>query len=126
LGDVILVNGVPQPFHEVGDRRYRFRLYNVSNKRDYSFRLSNGQAMTQIGTDSGLLPAPVSRTSIRLGPAERADVVVDFAGHLGENIVLENADAAFGPGERDAGSESTCAGHPNRTKPRLFIDGLVC
>ena len=102
FGDVILVNGVPQPFHEVGDRRYRIRLYNVSNKRDYSFRLSNGQPMTQIGTDSGLLPAPVSRTSIRLGPAERADVVVDFAGRLNENIVLENADAAFGPGERDA------------------------
>ena len=102
FGDVILVNGVPQPFHEVGDRRYRFRLYNISNKRDYNFRLSNGQSMTQIGTDSGLLPEPVSRASIRLGPAERADVVIDFAGRLGENIVLENADAAFGPGERDA------------------------
>jgi FtsP/CotA-like multicopper oxidase with cupredoxin domain len=102
FGDVILVNGVPQPFHEVGDRRYRFRLYNISNKRDYTFRLSNGQSMTQIGTDSGLLPEPVSRTGIRLGPAERADVVIDFAGRLGENIVLENADAASGPGERDA------------------------
>jgi spore coat protein A len=101
FGDVILVNGVPQPFYEVGDRRYRFRLYNVSNKRDYRFKLSNGQSMTQIGTDAGLLPAPVSRTSIRLGPAERADVVIDFAGHLNENIVLENGDAEFGPGERD-------------------------
>lgn len=58
--------------------------------------------MTQVGTESGLLPEPVSRTSIRLGPAERADVVIDFAGHLNENIVLENADAAFGPGDRDA------------------------
>jgi len=101
VGDVILVNGVPQPFQEVGDRRYRFRLYNVSNKRDYTFRLSNGQAMTQIGTESGLLPEPVSRTSIRLGPAERADVVIDFTGHLNENIVLENTDAALGPGDRD-------------------------
>jgi len=102
FGDVLLVNGVIQPFLEVGDRRYRLRLYNISNKRDYTFRLSNGQAMTQIGADSGLLPAPVSRTSIRLGPAERADVVIDFAGRLNESIVLENADAQFGPGERDA------------------------
>jgi len=101
FGDVILVNGVPQPYQEVGDRRYRFRLYNVSNRRDYTFRLSNGQAMTQIGTDSGLLPAPVSRTRIRLGPAERADVVIDFAGHLNEEIVLENTDADLGPGDRD-------------------------
>jgi FtsP/CotA-like multicopper oxidase with cupredoxin domain len=101
FGDVILVNGVPQPFFDVGDRRYRLRLYNVSNRREYTFQLSNGQAMTQIGTDSGLLPAPVSRTAIRLGPAERADVVVDFAGHLGEDIVLQNGDAALGPGDRD-------------------------
>lgn len=101
FGDVILVNGVPQPFFEVADRRYRFRIYNVSNRRDYNFALGNGQPMTQIGTDSGLLPAPVSRTSIRLGPAERADVVVDFAGRLGEQIVLQNLDAALGPGDRD-------------------------
>lgn len=101
FGDVILVNGVPQPFHEVGDRRYRLRLYNVSNRRDYRFALSNGQAMTQIGTDSGLLPEPVSRASIRLGPAERADVIVDFAGRLGERVVLQNLDDEFGPGDRD-------------------------
>ena len=101
MGDVILVNGVPQPFYEVGDRRYRFRLYNVSNKRDYRFKLSNGQSMTQIGTDSGLLPAPVPRTSILLGPAERADVVIDFAGHLGESIVLQNGEA-FAPSDREA------------------------
>ncbi len=101
MGDVILVNGVPQPYYEVGDRRYRVRLYNVSNKREYTFRLSNGQAMTQIGTESGLLPAPVSRTAIKLGPAERADVVIDFAGHLNEEIVLENGDADMGPGDRD-------------------------
>lgn len=102
FGDVILVNGVPQPFHEVGDRRYRLRLYNVSNRRDYRFALSNGQPITQIGTDSGLLPEPVSRPSILLGPAERADVIIDFAGHLGEDIVLQNLDARFGPGERDS------------------------
>ncbi|MEJ7894660.1 MAG: multicopper oxidase family protein [Solirubrobacteraceae bacterium] len=101
LGDVILVNGVPQPFHDVDARRYRFRLYNVSNKRDYAFKLSNGQSMTQIGTDSGLLPAPVSRKSIRLGPAERADVVIDFAGRKGENIVLQNGEA-FAPTDREA------------------------
>ena len=101
MGDVILVNGVPQPHLEVGDRRYRLRLYNVSNRRDYRFALSDGQPMTQIGTDSGLLPAPVERTSILLGPAERADVIVDFAGRLGDEIVLQNAAAQFGPGERD-------------------------
>jgi hypothetical protein len=46
--------------------------------------------MTQIGTESGLLPAPVQRQSILLSPAERADVVVDFNGFLNQQIVLRN------------------------------------
>lgn len=89
-GDTVLVNGVSEPHFEVADRRYRVRLYNISNKREYKFSLSNGEKLTQIGTESGLLPAPVRRDSILLGPAERADVVIDFGGNLGERIVLQN------------------------------------
>jgi spore coat protein A, manganese oxidase len=89
-GDHILANGVPQPYLDVGDRRYRFRILNASNASDYELALSNGQSMTQIGTDSGLLPAPVQRQTIRLGPAERADVVINFAGPLGRSFVLRN------------------------------------
>jgi FtsP/CotA-like multicopper oxidase with cupredoxin domain len=89
-GNRTLINGVIQPYFRVGDRRYRFRILNASNARSYELGLSNGQAFTQIGTDSGLLPAPVRRTRITLAPAERADVVIDFAGRLGQNIVLQN------------------------------------
>jgi FtsP/CotA-like multicopper oxidase with cupredoxin domain len=78
LGDRILVNGVIQPFFQVGRRKYRFRLLNGSNARIYDFALSNGQNFRQIGSDGGLFDAPVDRPVIRLGPAERADVVIDF------------------------------------------------
>ncbi|MEK7424069.1 MAG: multicopper oxidase family protein, partial [Actinomycetota bacterium] len=89
-GDHILVNGVPQPYFVVGDRKYRFRMLNASNLRDYELELGNGASFVQIGTDSGLLPVPVSRQRILLGPAERVDVVVDFAGQFGNTIVLRN------------------------------------
>jgi len=89
-GNRILVNGVPQPYFKVGDRKYRLRILNASNSRFYDLALSTGQAFTQIGTDSGLLPAPVRRTRIRLGPAERVDVVIDFAKRLNQKIVLQN------------------------------------
>jgi FtsP/CotA-like multicopper oxidase with cupredoxin domain len=89
-GDHILVNGVAQPFFEVGDRKYRFRILNGSNIRDYEFTLDNGDAFIQIGTESGLLPAPVSRASFRIGPAERLDLVIDFAGRLGQTIHLRD------------------------------------
>ncbi len=90
-GDHALVNGVPQPYFEVAARRYRLRILNASNLRDYELELSNGQPLLQIGTDAGLLPAPVSRQQILIGPAERVDVVVDFAGKLGQDVVLRNA-----------------------------------
>jgi len=89
-GNRILVNGVPQPYFVVGDRKYRLRILNASNARSYTLALSNGQAFTQIGTESGLLPAPVKRTQISIAPAERVDVVIDFARKLGQKMVLQN------------------------------------
>lgn len=90
LGNHILVNGVPQPYFNVGDRRYRLRILNASNARSYELGLSNGQAFLQIGTESGLLPKPVRRTRLVIAPAERVEIVVDFAGRLGQRLVLQN------------------------------------
>ena len=90
-GDKFLVNGVYQPYLEVGDRKYRFRILNASNFRTYFLELSSGDSFIQIGTESGLLPVPVTRTGMRMGPAERLDVVVNFAGELGQNIYLVDA-----------------------------------
>jgi FtsP/CotA-like multicopper oxidase with cupredoxin domain len=87
-GDKILVNGVYQPYFEVGDRKYRLRILDASNARTYFLTLSTGDSFIQIGTESGLLPAPVTRTGMRMGAAERLDVVVDFAGRLGQNVYL--------------------------------------
>ena len=98
-GNRILVNGVPQPYFKVGDRKYRLRILNASNSRPYDLALSNGQTFLQIGTESGLLPAPVKRTRILIGPAERVDVVIDFAKHLNQNIVLLNRAATGSLGQ---------------------------
>ncbi len=89
-GNHILVNGVFQPYFKVGDRKYRLRILNASNSRSYELALSNGQSFIQIGTESGLLPAPVRRSRIVVAPAERVEVVVDFAGRLNQKIVLQN------------------------------------
>jgi plastocyanin len=61
---------------------------NASNFRTYNLALSTGDSFTQIGTESGLLPAPIVRGVMRIGPAERLDVVVDFAGKLGQDVYL--------------------------------------
>ena len=89
-GTHTLVNGVFQPYAKVGTHRYRLRLLNASSFSTYDFHFSDNRPMVQIGNGSALLPAPVSRTDLLLGPAERADVVVDFGADLGKEVVLES------------------------------------
>jgi spore coat protein A len=88
--ETMLVNGRVTPFLEVEPRRYRFRVVNAANARFFYLSLSNGQTFHQIGTDQGLLPAPVPLTRTTLAPAERADLIVDFSGAAGTNVVLKS------------------------------------
>jgi spore coat protein A, manganese oxidase len=93
LGDAILVNGVPWPFMEVSATRYRFRILNASNARRYELDLEpkNGAPFVQVGSDGGLLGAPIRHRTIRLGQAERFDVVIDFSGYeVGTEVTLKN------------------------------------
>jgi spore coat protein A, manganese oxidase len=89
-GNRVLVNGAYMPHHAIAPQRYRLRLLNVSGFRSYNVHLSNGAPLLQIGTDSGLMPKPVRRQEVLLGPAERADVLVDFSGSAGEAVELRS------------------------------------
>ncbi|WP_242985430.1 multicopper oxidase family protein [Vallitalea okinawensis] len=100
FGENILVNGKVWPYLEVEPRKYRFRIINGSNSRFYRMRLSSNQPFYQIGTDDGFLNSPVMTEEILLAPAERADVILDFSGQMGEEIVLTNdAPSSFPNGE---------------------------
>jgi spore coat protein A, manganese oxidase len=91
MGDVILVNGRPWPLMPVERRKYRFRLLNASIARGYRLRLSTGGPMTVISTDGGLLAAPQRTTELRIGMAERYDLIIDFAEYkLGTRVELRN------------------------------------
>jgi spore coat protein A len=98
FGNIALVNGKVWPFLEVEPRKYRFRILNGSNSRFYNLSLTSEQSFTQIGSEGGLLPEPVTLDELLLAPAERADVIVDFAGHAGQSIVLTNDAPAPFPG----------------------------
>jgi FtsP/CotA-like multicopper oxidase with cupredoxin domain len=100
LGDVFVINGKAQPKYRVERRKYRFRILNGSNARFWELRLSDpGMKFVQIGADSWLLeqaviPVSIERdavrvNTVRLTPAERADVVVDFRNAPAE-VWLEN------------------------------------
>jgi spore coat protein A len=104
LGDVILVNGKVWPFLDVKRGKYRLRLLNGSNTRTYTLALSSGDPFQQIGSDGGLLDAPVSQTSLTIAPGERVDVVVDFAGYnANTKIMLTNSAPAPYPNDPGVG-----------------------
>jgi len=102
LGDVILVNGAPWPVLDVAAVRYRFRLLNAANARGFELALrpSPAAGFVQIGSDGGLLEAPVEHPTLRIAPGERMDVVVDFAEFApGTELTLVNL---LGSGSTDA------------------------
>lgn len=96
FGDTIVVNGAVWPYLDVEPRKYRLRVLNGSNARFYNLYFGGGLTFHQIGSDGGLLSAPVSLTSLLLAPGERADLVVDFSGVPGSSVVLYNT-APDGP-----------------------------
>ena len=87
-GDAILLNGKIRPYLDVEPRLYRFRVLNAANSRFFALSLSHGQPFYQIGTDQGLLSAPVQLTSLNLAPAERADLLIDFSHAAGQHLHL--------------------------------------
>jgi spore coat protein A len=89
-GDVVMMNGKITPYLEVEPRPYRFRMVNGSNSRFYYVALSDNSPLQQIGSDQGLLPQPVSKQSVTMAPAERADVVIDFGRLAGKTVLLKS------------------------------------
>ncbi len=116
FGDFACVNGKVWPYMNVKRGKYRFRMLNGSNTRSYTLRLNVPVAGVvisvpawQIGSDGGLLAAPVPLggsgirpVPITLMPGERVDVIVDFAGFsAGTTVLLQNSAPVPFPGGGD-------------------------
>jgi blue copper oxidase len=78
-GNAFLVNGAISPYLEAPKGMVRLRLLNGSNGRTYELKFDNGQEFYQIASDGGFLEKPVEMTTLRLSPAERAEILVDFS-----------------------------------------------
>lgn len=135
FGDVMVVNGKSWPFLNVEPRRYRFRFVNGSNARFYELRLMNratkapGPAFWQIGTDGGLLDAPVKLNDpalpkpprLVIGPGERADLIIDFAGYQGQTLTLLNS--AKAPFPKGAAADPRTVGEVMQFRVNLPLAG---
>lgn len=107
FGALPVVNGAVYPYLEVEPRPYRLRVLNSSNSRFFNLYLNLAKSATdipalvairQIGSDGGFLPKPATLNKLLLGPAERADLIVDFSALEGRTVTLSNDALAPFPG----------------------------
>lgn len=130
-GPFSLVNGTIWPRLDAEARWYRLRVVNGANARVYRLAihdtthevLTPGVAVTPsdpaftagrvqdalvvIGTDGGLLPAPVRPVdgTVELGPGERLDLLLDLTAYRGRTLELRNENGSVlnaQPGQADA------------------------
>lgn len=103
-GSRVLVNGALLPTHRVSPLRHRLRILNSSLFRSYSIAFSRDVEVVQIAADAGLIPAPLRRNRVLIGPGERVELVVDFASARGR--MVEMVSVARGSKHRAIGSRS--------------------
>jgi blue copper oxidase len=120
-GETIIVNGAIAPVAKVPAGLVRLRLLNAANAQNFDLRFNDRRTFHIIASDGGLLSAPVTATQFMISPAERFEILVDFAD--GKPVALETGPdkemGAFGRVAPD-GSEDYVAVmqfEPTSTKP---------
>lgn len=107
LGLFPVINGKICPYLNVEPRLYRLRILNAANTRFFDLRFDLARraidipsliTVQQIGSDGGFLPKPAAMNHILLGPAERADLLIDFTELEGKIVTMMNIAPAPYPG----------------------------
>ena len=111
FGNTLIVNGRVWPYQDVEQRRYRFRVLNGCQSRFLilDFAAIPGVRVWQLANEGGFLPAPLDLTAtngnrLLFGPAERADLIVDFTSvpvgaHMLRNVGPDEPFGGGTPGE---------------------------
>src|SRR5258708_12407236 len=77
-GSTIIVNGVVRPVAQVPSSLVRLRILNAANAQNFDLRFSDRREFHVIASDAGYLSAPVALKQLRISPAERFEILVDF------------------------------------------------
>jgi len=86
-GDTIIVNGAIAPVARVPAGWVRLRLLNGANAQNFELRFRDQREFHVIASDGGYLSQPVAVSQLRISPAERFEVLVDFSDK--KPVVLE-------------------------------------
>ena len=88
LDTSVMINGTVNATIDFPAQVVRLRVLNGSSQRVMEFGFSDNRTFSIIGTDGGLLTAPVGLTRYRMGPGQRADILVDLSSDFGQSLQL--------------------------------------
>lgn len=112
----VMVNGTLDATVDFPAQVVRMRVLNGSTQRVMEVGFSDNRSFSLIGTDGGLLTAPVALTRYRMAPGQRADILVNLTTDLGNNIQLmsygsELPNAVYGAAQPGMGPGATIPGY---------------
>jgi blue copper oxidase len=106
-GSTIIVNGIVGPVTKVPSGLVRLRILNAANAQNFDLRFGDRREFRIIASDAGLLPAPVAVNQLRISPAERFEILVDFGNR--KPVMLETGPdtlmGIFGAVSPDGGAD---------------------
>ncbi len=106
MGNIRLVNGEAEAVLEIAAGQVeRWRIINASSSR-YVFLSIGSRPFAILGTDGGLIPAPVTAAEVLLAPAERVELAVGPFSE-GETLALESLPYDRGMVKNDGGRYAT-------------------
>tara|TARA_B100000508_G_scaffold55003_3_gene42648 strand:- start:13578 stop:15257 length:1680 start_codon:yes stop_codon:yes gene_type:complete len=112
LDTSVMVNGTVDAVTDFPAQVVRLRVLNGSSQRVMELGFSDNRSFSLIGTDGGLLSAPVNMTRYRIAPGQRADILVDLTTSQGDNFQLmsfasELPNALYGASQPGMGPGAT-------------------
>lgn len=114
LDTSVMVNGTVDAVTDLPAQVVRLRVLNGASQRVMELGFSDDRSFSLIGTDGGLLSAPLSMTRYRISPGQRADILVDLSGSQGDIFQLmsfasELPNAIYGASQPGMGPGATAS-----------------
>jgi bilirubin oxidase len=112
LDTSVMVNGTVDAVVDFPAQVVRLRILNAASQRAMELGFSDNRSFSIIGTDGGLLTAPIDATRYRIAPGQRVDLLVDLTTSLGQNFQLmsfasELPNAIYGAAQPGMGAGAT-------------------
>ncbi len=98
-GDYLLANGVINAELHAPAQLVRFRILNAEVERVYTVGFADDRSFSVIGTDGGLMDAPVQVSRLTILPGERYEIVVDLsADAIGASVAMQSFNGGYSLG----------------------------